>query len=84
MPILLFTITDPALVSAVGAIIVALAGYIIVRDKIHRKDMKERNALLEKQFTTLTEISETAQENIKENTDVLSALKTLLEINLRR
>lgn len=84
MPALLFVITDTALLSVVGAIVTGLAAYIIIRDKAHRKDMKERNDLLQTQFKTISEMNDTAQGNIKENTNVLSALKTLLEINIAR
>lgn len=84
MPILLFTITDGALLSVMGAIVAGLAGYIVIIDKAHRKDVKERNELITTQFKTLAEMNETAQENLKEHTNVLSALKTLLEINLNR
>ena len=84
MLVLLFVITDTALLSIFGGIVGGLATYIIIRDKAHRKDIKERNELLQTQFKSISEMNETAQDNIKENTNVLSALKTLLEINLSR
>lgn len=59
-----------------GAIIVALAGYVLLIEKRHKDERSEWQKSNERQ-------QEESNKNIKENTSVLSALKTLLENRIR-
>lgn len=55
-----------------GIIIVAMAAYVLLIEKRHRDERDEWRKQNERQV-------DDANRNIKENTSVLSALKTLLE-----
>lgn len=59
-----------------GAIIVALAGYILLIEKRHREERDAWAKTNERQ-------ADEQNRNLKENTSVLSALKTLLENRIR-
>ncbi len=59
-----------------GAIIMALAAYVLLIEKRHREERDNWNKANERQ-------QEESNKNIKENTSVLSALKTLLENRIR-
>jgi len=59
-----------------GAIIVALAGYILLIEKRHREERSDWAKTNERQV-------DEQNRNLKENTSVLSALKTLLENRIR-
>lgn len=55
-----------------GIIIAAMAAYVLLIEKRHREERNEWRKQNERQV-------DDANRNIKENTSVLSALKTLLE-----
>jgi hypothetical protein len=59
-----------------GLIIVALAGYILLIEKRHSGERSDWQKSNERQV-------EEQNRNIRENTSVLSALKTLLENRIR-
>lgn len=73
-----------------GAALFALGWYIISLEERHRKERKEwreqqekergeDRKLQEKQFDRMNEQADITNENIRENTSILSSLKTLLE-----
>lgn len=59
-----------------GAIIVGLAGYILLIEKRHREERDEWRKTNERQV-------DEQNKNIKENTSILSGLKTILEIKIK-
>jgi len=59
-----------------GAIILGLAGYILLIEKRHREERDQWAKTNERQV-------DEQNRNLKENTSVLSALKTLLENRIR-
>lgn len=59
-----------------GAIILALAGYVLLIEKRHREERDSWAKTNERQV-------DEQNRNLKENTSVLSALKTLLENRIR-
>lgn len=56
-----------------GIVVVALAGYVLLIEKRHKDERGEWQK-------TNKDLTEETNKNIRENTSVLSALKTLLEI----
>lgn len=59
-----------------GIIIIALATYVLMIEKRHREERDEWRKTNDRQV-------DDASKNMKENTSVLSALKTLLENRIR-
>lgn len=59
-----------------GAIIAALAGYVLLIEKRHYSERKEWSKSNER-------LQEETNKNVRENTSVLSSLKTLLENRIR-
>ena len=55
-----------------GVICTALAGYVLMIEKRHTKERKEWKETIERQF-------DEANKTTRENTSVLSALKTIIE-----
>lgn len=55
-----------------GIICAALAGYVLMIEKRHVKERKEWKETIERQF-------DEANKTTRENTSVLSALKTIIE-----
>lgn len=69
-------ITDLSTWGVPGVIIVALSGYILLIEKRHREERDSWGKANERQH-------EESNKNIRENTSMLSALKTLLETRIR-
>lgn len=69
-------ITDLSTWGVPGAIVVALAGYVLLIEKRHREERDTWSKANERQ-------QEESNKNIRENTSVLSSLKTLLENRIR-
>lgn len=69
-------ITDLSQWGVPGLIIAGLAGYILLIEKRHREERSDWQKTNERQ-------SEEQNRNIRENTSILSALKTLLENRIR-
>jgi hypothetical protein len=67
-----------------GAIILALGMYVLKLEDRHRKERKEWQEQQDKQFDRLNEISDSTNHAMRENTNILSGLKTLLENQNRR
>lgn len=78
-----------------GAIILALGMYILKLEDRHKKERKEWSEKQEKenerdrdihqrQFTRMNEMSDQSNEVMRENTNILSGLKSLLENQNRR
>lgn len=64
--------TDLANYGILGIIVLALAGYVLSIEKRHREDRESWQRSNER-------LTEETNKNIRENTSVLSSLKTLLE-----
>lgn len=62
-----------------GAIIVALAAYIIRIEGRHARERKEWRETQSKQFDRLNDINDQNNKVLRENTNILSGLKSLLE-----
>lgn len=62
-----------------GIIVAALAGYIIRIESRHYKERKEWRETQGKQFNRLNEINDETNKVLRENTNILQGLKTLLE-----
>lgn len=87
-------ITEQLLFGFVSSLIGGLAGYVLFLEKRHTKKereteerhAKERRELIDmhkQQFDQISEISEEGHKVTRENSNILSGLKTLLE-NQRR
>jgi len=62
-----------------GAVILGLAGYILKIESRHRKDREEMIKKEEKNFDRLADINDETNKVLRENTNILAGLKTLLE-----
>lgn len=62
-----------------GIIVAALAAYVIRIEGRHSKERKEWKGVQEKQFDRLNEINDETNKVLRENTNILSGLKSLLE-----
>lgn len=68
--------TDLSQYGLPGIIIIALAAYVLLIEKRHKDERDEWKKTNDRQI-------DDASRNMKENTSVLSALKTLLENRIR-
>lgn len=62
-----------------GACLIALGWYIIRKENHHQKERKEWRELQETMFNRTNTISDETNKIIRENTNILVGLKTLLE-----
>lgn len=78
-----------------GAVIFALGWYVLLLEERHRKERDEwrktqekesveNRQVQEKQFDRINEMSNTSNQVTRENTSILSGLKTLLEHQNKR
>lgn len=67
-----------------GAIIIALATYVIRIETRHKSERKEWKDTIEKQFNRMDEMSDEGHKVTRENTSILQGLKTLLENRNKR
>lgn len=61
---------------ALGTFVVGMGWYIIYLHKERRKERKESNEIIQKQFETQNELT-------KETSSILAGLKTLLEVDIQ-
>lgn len=66
-----------------GIVVVGLAGYILIIEQRHKKERKEWGEKDDQKFDRISEMSDDTNKVIRENSNILSGLKTLLE-NQRR
>lgn len=62
-----------------GVAVIALAWYILRKDQQHSKERKEWTERQDKQIDRMLESSEESNKVLRENTNILSGLKSLLE-----
>lgn len=62
-----------------GVVVLGLASYIIRIEMRHAKERKEWNEKDEKNFERVNKITDESNKVLRENTNILSGLKTLLE-----
>lgn len=62
-----------------GIVIVALAAYVLRIEKRHTKERKEWKESQDKQFDRVNEMTDESNKVLRENTNILSGLKSLLE-----
>ena len=62
-----------------GIGLIALAWYILKKDSSHKKERQELIEKDEKHFDRLNQITDETNRVLRENTNILSGLKTLLE-----
>lgn len=62
-----------------GAVIAGLIAYIIRIEERHKRDREESRKREKEYFERLNDISDDTNKVIRENTSILSGLKTLLE-----
>ena len=62
-----------------GVVVLGLAYYILRRDAAHKKERKELIDMNEQNFKRVNEITDENNRVLRENTNILSGLKTLLE-----
>lgn len=67
-----------------GAIVVALAIYILRLEAKHTKERKEWLSTIEKLFDKSGDREKDVNETIRETGNILSGLKTLFEVQLRK
>jgi hypothetical protein len=75
--------TEFAQFGVLGLCVVCMAGYIMYLHKAHIKERNEKDAVIREQFSRMHEMADTTNEITKENTSVLTALKTLLEMDIK-
>lgn len=63
-----------------GLCVVGLGAYVMYRDKEHKKERKEWMEMMEKQAGKMESMNHETNKVLRENTNILSGLKTLLEI----
>lgn len=63
----------------VGLVIAGLGAYIVKIEDRHRKERKEWRESEEQKFKEVKEINKETNTVLRENTNILSGLKTLLE-----
>lgn len=71
--------TELAQYGILGLCVIGLAGYILIIDKRHSKERKEWRETEEKNFDRLNEMNDETNKVLRENSNILSGLKTLLE-----
>jgi len=76
-------VTEQLLFGFITTIMGGLGTYIYTIEKRHKKERKEWTERDEKNFERLNELTDESNKVIREHTNVLSGLKTLLE-NQRR
>jgi hypothetical protein len=62
-----------------GIVIVALAAYVLRIEKRHTKERKEWKESQDRQFDRVNEMTDESNKVLRENTNILSGLKSLLE-----
>lgn len=62
-----------------GLVVVALGSYVISIESRHRKERKELTDMNERMFDKMIENNDESNKVLRENTNILSGLKTLLE-----
>jgi len=62
-----------------GVVVLGLSGYILRIESRHRKERKEWQDIQSSQFKRMNELGDETNEVIREHTNMLSGLKTLLE-----
>lgn len=67
-----------------GVVVIGLSGYILKIEARHRKERKEWQETAANQFKRMNELSDQTNDIIREHTNILSGLKTLLEIRRPR
>lgn len=63
-----------------GLVVIGLGGYVMYRDREHKKERKEWMDMMQKADEKLHQVSKETNQVLRENTNILSGLKTLLEI----
>lgn len=64
---------------AIGAMLIGLAAYILRIEARHKKERKEWMEMQSTQFDRMNELSDESNKVIREHTNILTGLKTLLE-----
>lgn len=67
-----------------GAVIVGLAGFVMYLIREHKKERKEWVAMLEKMVEKLDTREKETNFTIREVSNILTGLKTLFEVHLRK
>lgn len=62
-----------------GLVVIALATYIMRNEQAHRKERKDWRESNDKHFDRMNEVTDENNKCLRENTSILSGLKTLLE-----
>lgn len=62
-----------------GGVVVGLAGYILRIEGRHKKERKEWMEMQERQFDRTNDMTDETHRVLRENTNILAGLKTLLE-----
>lgn len=62
-----------------GAVVVGLSSYILKIEARHRKERKEWQEIASNQFKRMNDLGDETNQVIREHTNILSGLKTLLE-----
>lgn len=68
---------------ALGAIVVAMFWYILFLHKERKAERAEYNAMIQKQFDKANTNDEKAVEATKEFSNILTGLKTLIELDIK-
>jgi hypothetical protein len=72
-------VTEQLLFGFITMIMGGLGTYIVMSEKRHRKERKEWAERDERNFDRMNETADETNKVIRENTNILSGLKTLLE-----
>lgn len=64
---------------ALGVIVIAMAYYILRIEARHKKERKELMDINEKNFDRMSDMNDESNKVLRENTNILSGLKAILE-----
>lgn len=62
-----------------GVVVVAMGYYILKIESRHKKERKEWLDMQDKHFDRMSDMNDESNKVLRENTNILSGLKTLLE-----
>lgn len=62
-----------------GIVVVALSGYVLRIEGRHKKERKEWMEMQERQFDRTNDLADESNKVIREHTNLLSSLKSMLE-----
>lgn len=67
-----------------GIVVIGLSGYILKIESRHKKERKEWMESHQRQINRANEVADETNKVLRENTNILSGLKTLLENKILR